>query len=340
MINLFGEVGVFYATLVMTVLVLVFAEVLPKTVALKRKERMALAVAPTIRVVVIVLSPVVVAVQSIVDTTIRLTGLDRSNEDGVEGAELLRGTLALQEESGGIVKTDRDMLDSILDLKEVDVSEIMVHRRDMAMVDANQPNDEIIRQVMESPYTRVPLWRDDPENIIGVLHAKDLLRALRTPDLPADEIDLQDIARDPWFVPETNSLHEQLSAFRARREHFALVVDEYGALMGVVTLEDIIEEIVGEISDEHDVVTATQVRRRTDGAYVVEGSLTVRDLNRHCDWELPEDEAATVAGLVIHLAKKIPDVGEHFAIDEFDFEVLRRNRNRITSVLVRETGEG
>ena len=205
----------------------------------------------------------------------------------------------------------------------------------MIMIDADQPSTKIIEEAFDSPYTRVPLWRENPENIIGVLHAKDLLRALPKTTSDFGTVDVGELARRPWFVPETTTLIEQLNAFRERREHFALVVDEYGALMGLVTLEDILEEIVGEIADEHDEISGEEIRRQADGSVIVDGTVTLRDLNRYCDWNLPDDEAATIAGLVIHEARRIPEVGEHFSFHGFRFEVLRRQRNQITALSLR-----
>ena len=206
--------------------------------------------------------------------------------------------------------------------------------------DADQPSQAIIREALESPYTRVPLWREDQENIIGILHAKDLLRAIGAESGNIESIDITELARPPWFVPETTSLIEQLNAFRERREHFALVVDEYGALMGLVTLEDILEEIVGEITDEHDVDSAATIRRESDGSFIVDGKVTLRDLNRHADWDLPDEEATTIAGLLIHEARRIPEVGESFDFHGLGFEVLRRQRNQITALRLRRTREG
>jgi len=333
LIAFFGNAGVAYATIIMTILVLIFSEVLPKTFALHQPDRVALAVAPAVSPVVTIFAPVVNIVQLIVGATLRLFGVElRDGGHIIDTTEELRGTFELHARSGGIVKTDKDMLESILDLPTVDVSEIMVHRRNIVTIEASQPMPDIVKEVLSSPHTRLPLWRDDPENIVGILHAKDLLRAITENGDSIEGIDVEEMMREPWFVPDTTTLLEQLNAFRARHEHFALVVDEYGALMGLVTLEDIIEEIVGDITDEHDIVNVGRVVREPTGSYVVDGSMTVRDLNRLKDWHLPEDDAATIAGLLIHDAKRIPDVGESFEFHGFRFEVLRRQRQRVTSL--------
>ncbi len=347
MIALFGKAGVAYATAIMTAMVVIFAEVLPKTFALNRPDRTALAAGPIIGPIVFALGPAVDLVQTIVRRVLRLFGLRmRHHEPTANASEELRGALALHARDGAMVKSDRDMLDAILDLSDVEVSEIMIHRKNMVMLDADQPAPEIAEALLATPYSRVPLWQGDVDNIVGVLHAKDLLRAISATQedtviganlssIAAASPALPDLWREPWFVPETTTLIEQLNAFRARREHFALVVDEYGALMGLVTLEDILEEIVGDISDEHDVTRASAVRREAGGSFMVDGVVTVRDLNRDFEWDLPEDDAATIAGLVIHLARHIPDVGERFSLDSFNFEVVRRLRNQVTAVRIR-----
>jgi len=325
---MFGEAGVPIATLVMTLLVLIFAEVLPKTYALSNPDRMALAVSLPIRFFVLIFSPIVAAVQAVVRGTLRLVGAN------VEGAVLsaheeLRGHIDLHHQEGGVVKTDRDMLGGVLDLRELAVDDVMVHRKNLTMLDIDQPNDVLVTDALSCPHTRIPLWRDDPENIVGVLHARDLARALHEARGDASQVDIEAVKRDAWFIPETTELLDQLTAFRQKREHFALVVDEYGALMGIVTLEDIIEEIVGEIEDEHD-VAVDGVSREPDGTVLVDGSTPIRDVNRALDWDLPDDEAVTIAGLVIHEAQTIPSEGQVFRFHGVKFEITERERNQIT----------
>jgi Mg2+/Co2+ transporter CorB len=209
----------------------------------------------------------------------------------------------------------------------------MLHRTKMITVDADEPPEEIVRAVLAAPVTRLPLWRGTPENIVGILHAKDLLRALQAAGGDLSKINIQSIALPPWFVPDVRPLAEQLKAFRRRKTHFALVVDEYGEVMGLVTLEDILEEIVGDISDEHD-VAVTGVRPQIDGSVNVDGSVPIRDLNRAMDWNLPDEQATTIAGLVIHESRLIPEPGQSFIFHGFRFEVLRRTRNRITALRI------
>ncbi|MFP6742904.1 MAG: HlyC/CorC family transporter [Alphaproteobacteria bacterium] len=334
LIGLFGDAGVAYATIGMTLLVLIFAEVLPKTYALRNADRVALAVAPLMRVVVFVLSPVTVAIQAIVRVALLVFGV-RAGDSGlaVSPQQELRGAIDLHAREGTMVKQERDMLGSILDLEDVEVGEIMIHRKSMTMLDATMAPSRIFDEAVESPYTRIPLWRGETDNIVGVLHAKDLLRAMHGHEGDLDRLNLATATSEPWFIPESTTLLQQLQAFRRRRSHFALVVDEYGALMGMVTLEDILEEIVGDIADEHDVIF-TGVRSNPDRSFTVRGTVTIRDLNREFDWELPDEEAATIAGLVIHEAQQIPEVGQSFVFYGFKFDILARQRNQITSLRV------
>ncbi len=332
LITLFGDNGVAYATLVMTFLVLVFAEILPKTYAIRNANRMALAVAPVLKPVIAVFAPVTLTINALVRNVLSVFGAYNTGEEARGAAEEeLRGAIELHEGDEASVKQERDMLRSVLDLTEVTVEEIMTHRRSVVAIDIAQPSEEIVRQVLESPYTRIPLWRDNPENIVGVLHAKALLREVMRRGGAVDDLDIADIAADAWFVPDQTLLLDQLQAFRDRREHFALVVDEYGSNMGVVTLEDIIEEIVGDIDDEHD-VEVVGVDPQTDGSFLVEGSVTIRDLNREFEWDLPDEEASTLAGLILYESRRIPEVGQCFMFHDFRFDIVARHQNQITRV--------
>jgi Mg2+/Co2+ transporter CorB len=337
LISRFGEAGVFYATVATTVLVVFVGEVLPKTYALKHPDRVALAVAPIMRAVSWLTWPIANGVQVMVDGLLKL--VDRpGGRRLVSVNEEIRSSIDLHHQEGQLVKHQRDMLGSILDLAQVTVGEIMVHRRNMNMVDVGQPPAAIVRQVLASPHTRLPLWRDNPENIVGVLHVKDLLRAMSGRGFVLDRLDITAIATPPWFVPESATLTEQLNAFRSRRAHFSLVVDEYGALMGLVTLEDILEEIVGDIRDEHDRPVA-RLKPEADGSFIVDGTTTIRDLNRQFDWRLPDEEATTLAGLIIHEARIIPEVGQVFVFHGFKFEVLSRQRHQITRLKITPLAE-
>ena len=338
-LTLFGEAGVAYATLTMTALILVFAEVLPKTYAIANPERMALFMAPVVRLVVALFAPITRMVQLAVRHILRVFGPKVDDDAAVLSAhEELRGAIELHHKEGGVVKRDRDMLGGVLDLRDLEVEDVMVHRTKMQTINADTDAEKIVDEALASPYTRLPLWRDEPENIVGILHVKTLLKALRDVKGEFGELDLMSLCTPPWFVPDTTSVLVQLSAFLRRKAHFALVVDEYGVVQGLVTLEDIIEEIVGEITDEHD-VAPTGLRPQGDGSVHVDGSVPIRDLNRFQDWDLPDEEATTVAGLIIHEAQRIPEADQVFTFYGFRFEVLRKQRNRITSVKVSRAGD-
>jgi Mg2+/Co2+ transporter CorB len=338
LISLFGENGVIYATVAMTALVVIFGEIMPKTMAINNPDRVALAVGPVMKIIVLVLSPFTRIVQLLVNGILRLFGARISTEVGREQAEEeLRGAIDLHltasSEDAEEVRHAGAMLHSILDLNAVTVEDIMVHRRGVAMIDVGLPPATVVDQVLASQFTRLPLFEDEPDNIIGLLHVKALLRAVRTEGVHVDKIDLRALASVPWFIPNSTSLLDQLQAFRSRREHFAIVVDEYGALMGIVTLEDILEEIVGQIDDEHD-IHVSGVKRQPDGTFEIDGSVTIRDLNREFGWRLPDEEASTIAGLVLYEARRIPSVGQVFVFHGFRFQVVDRQRNQITRLRV------
>jgi len=337
---LFGDSGVPIATAVMTLLVLVFAEVMPKTYAITRPEEAAATVAPVIGVVVRVLSPIVGAVRVFVRAVLGMFGITTDPDSHVLAAqEEIAGAIALHHSEGAVHKEDRDRLLGALDLKSREVEEIMLHRSSIEMIDADDPAQDIVDQALRSAHTRLPVYRNEPENIVGVLHAKDLLRALsahlsKTENAgDVSDFNITDVMMKPYFVPETAILDDQMHEFLKRKAHFALVVDEYGALQGLITLEDILEEIVGEITDEHD-VEFEGLEPDPDGGYLVDGAMTIRDLNRACDWTLPDDEANTLAGLVIHEAQTIPTEGQVFSYYGFRFEIVSRERNRLTQLRV------
>ena len=329
----FGDSGVLYSSLAMTVVIVVFAEVLPKTAAFNDPDRVALVVARPIAWTVRLLGPVLTAVEALVGWLLRRFGLQADGPAILSAREELRGAVDLLHREGGVEKHDRDMLSGLLDLRDLTVSDVMIHRTEMITINADGPPEEVAKAALEAAVTRIPLWRGKSDNIIGIVHAKDLLRAIRASDGEVSRVDVSSIALPPWFVPEMRPVSEQLKAFRRRKTHFALVVDEYGEVEGLVTLEDILEEIVGDISDEHDVVVAG-VRAQPDGSVVVDGSVPIRDLNRAMDWDLPDEEATTVAGLVIHEARSIPERGQSFTFHGFRFRVLRRERNRITALRI------
>jgi Mg2+/Co2+ transporter CorB len=342
--RLFGDSGVALATLGMTALVLVFGEVLPKTLSILNPEPVASRVAPAIRVLILIFSPIVTVVRSLVRGLLWLFGVRTSADAHILAVrEEIAGALQIGHAEGIVEKEDRDRILGALDLGLRTVDEIMRHRAAIEMIDASLPATDIMRMILESPHTRHPLYKDDPENIVGILHAKDFLRAMQRMLSDDGRIDpeelasfnILDVAMPPYFIPDTTALDDQMRAFLKRKTHFALVVDEYGALQGLITLEDILEEIVGEIADEFDVATDSGIQSTPDGAYLVPGLTTIRDLNRRHDWNLPDDEANTVAGLVIHEAQTIPAEGQVFSFHGFRFEVLDKKDNRIATLKIK-----
>ena len=342
--KLFGQNGVAAATLIMTLLVLIFAEVLPKTLAITYPEAVASRVARPIAIIVFVFSPMVAAVRYLVRGVLFVFGVRTDPDSNILAVrEEIAGALQLGHSEGIVHKEDRDRILGALDLNERTVEEIMLHRSGIEMVDADLPPQDILAQILQSPRTRLPLYRGEPENIIGVIHAKDLLRAMHKLTDGGKEdpqglaaFDVMKVAMPPYFVPETTTLDDQMRNFLKRKTHFALVVDEYGALQGLITLEDILEEIVGEIADEFDDHEEDQIEATSDGAYIVDGAMTIRDLNRAHDWNLPDDEANTVAGLVIHEAQMIPVVGQVFSFHGFRFEVMTKDENRLATLKIRK----
>jgi len=333
---LFGAAGILYATLAIGVMIVIFAEVMPKTWALMRADRVALTLAPSILFTVAILGPLARGVAWISRFFLGLMNVrtDRSL-DAKEHSDLLRGAIELH----GADLTDEDapaekaMLRSVLDLGDRTVGDVMTHRGNVALIDADQPVDAIVAQMLAAPYTRIPLYRGEADNVVGVMHAKDLFRAIKAAQGTIDSVKIDAVMTPPWFIPESTILFDQLEAFRARHEHFAIVVDEYGALRGIVTLEDILEEIVGDIEDEHDAIRRG-VLRRDDGSLLCQGDVPIRDLNREFGWGLPEGVATTIAGLVLHEARRIPEVGQTYAFYGFRFEILKREGTRIAELRI------
>jgi len=334
LMKIFGQAGIAYATIGVTFLVLVFAEVLPKTYALANPERVSLFMAPVVVVIVAIFAPVTYGVSKIVEYIFKLCRVKTivkkdEHEDELRGAiEIFRETLNLSED-----QEKGSMMRSILDLADVHVEEIMVHRKNVQMLNLDQPVAELIEEVMHSVFTRVPVWKDNSDNIIGVIHTKLLLHEILRCNGDISKVNILKAMIEPWFIPESTTLFDQLQAFRKRREHFSIMVDEYGALMGVVTLEDILEEIVGEINDEYD-VDVSGVHDEQDGSYIIDGDVTIRDLNREFEWKLPDEEYSTIAGLILFESQSIPTVGQNFTFFDFRFEILKKHKNQIISLKI------
>jgi len=330
-IDEFGMEGVKYVTAVMGFVIIVFAEVIPKTYAIMNPEKVALFLGPLLYVIVKILMPINTAIHWFVDVVFRMFGVNIAEKDEFLSAiDELRGTIDLRHKEGRVKKTDRDMLDGVLNLEDTAVDEIMIHRKNVYSVNIDLPTQDLISAVLQAGHTRTPIWQDDPENIIGILHIKDLLKAINLSNGDYSKINIKGILAKPWFIPETTTLKKQLTEFREKKNHCAIVIDEYGAVQGLVTINDILEEIVGTIDDEQ--TKSSDIKPHKDGSYTIKGYVTVRDVNRLFEWEIPDEDANTIAGLIIHHAKRIPVQGEVFEFYGFKFEILSVKNNQIIKI--------
>ena len=339
-VRLFGDSsGLVIVTIIMTLLVVIFSEILPKTYAIKNAERVSLAFAPILSFVMKIFMPITYTIQMVIRILLKCFGVESTQSNNlVSATDIIRGTIELHHREGTMIKQDRDMLGSILDLNDIEVQDIMVHRMEVETLDADLSADELVKRAVSTMHSRIPLWRGEPDNILGLLHVKDLIKIMRERQEALTNSDILAICKKPWFVPETTNLHDQLLAFRNKRQHFALVVDEYGSWQGIVTLEDIIEEIVGDIEDEHDEAD-DEIQKISENTYLLDGDVTIRDINRHLGWNLPDDEASTIAGLLIHEAENIPSVGENFMVHGFRCTVMEKSAMQITKIKIEKLPE-
>ena len=339
-IKLFGDgEGLVFTTIIMTFLVVIFTEVLTKTYAIHDAERASLALAAPLNFLVKLLYPITRFIQIFIQCLLRCVGVDITKTNTfVSATDVLRGTIELHHREGKMIKQDRDMLGSILDLNDIEVQEIMTHRMEVETLDADLPPDALVKKAVSTMHSRIPLWRNEPDNILGLLHVKDLIKIMGERQGELTTADIIKICKNPWFIPETTNLRDQLLAFRNKRQHFAFVVDEYGGWQGIVTLEDIIEEIVGDIEDEHD-EAGDDIQKLSENKYLIDGGVSLRDLNRHLGWNLPDDEAATIAGLLIHEAETIPEIGENFNIHGFNCTVMEKSAMQITKLKIEKLPE-
>ena len=332
-IRMWGEDSVFLVTIVMTALVLIFAELMPKTYAINNPEKVSVFVSPLLYVVVKIFAPITSAVQKLIDILFKLLGLNKISDEESSGQDEIKETIELKHFEGDVQKSEKLMLGSILELNDINVADVMVHRKNMEMLNLDQAPEKIIMDATKSSHSRLPIYKGKEENIVGVIHMKDILRlSAREKNVSADM--LEKAANKPWFIPESTSLREQLFAFRRRRKHFAMVVDEYGDLLGVVTLEDILEEIVGEIDDEHDAVDSQEIYKISDGLHLISGEATIRDINRALDLDLPDENASTLAGLLLYESRQIPEEKAIFEFFGYRFEVKEKDGNQMTKILL------
>jgi CBS domain containing-hemolysin-like protein len=319
--------------LVFSSLHIVVGEQVPKTLAIREPEPVSQWIAYPLYISFLAFYPLNWLLNNASRSILRMIGVKESTYQDILTYSEIEGLVDVSAEHGEMQQRHAEFIHNLFRFGELEVADIMVHRTNMRSLDGNEPPDRIIAEALASPYTRLPVWDHEPENIVGIIHVKDLLRAIQAAAGDVSKVDVKSIATKPWFVPDSTTLTDQLNAFLKRKAHFALVVDEYGDVQGLVTLEDIIEEIVGDIADEHD-VEIQGVRPQPDGSVNVDGSVAIRDINRAMDWNLPDEEATTIAGLVIHEARIIPEPGQAFTFHGFRFQVLRKNRNRITALRI------
>ena len=332
LVNSFGPEGVAYATLIMTFVLLIYGDMLPKSYAVENANKTALAFAPIIRFCIWLFAPIVQVLQKIVAFSFKLFGIKEREAGSIDIAEI-RGAIDLY--NGTEIKEEKKMLKGIFDLSEICVYDVMNHRKDIYSIDIDWPIEDIIQKVENSRFSRIPVYQDKPENIVGIIMMKNFLKTCLQNKDHLDKLKVKDLLMEPWFIPETTTLLQQLQEFQKRREHFALVVDEYGTLEGVVSLEDILEEIVGNIEDENDSHNGG-VNKGGDGFYLVDGQTPIRDLNRKFNWDLSDENFVTIAGYLLDMTESIPQEGQRFVFDGFEFVIVKRVRNQLQKVKIRK----
>ncbi|HJD67994.1 MAG TPA: HlyC/CorC family transporter [Rickettsia endosymbiont of Bembidion lapponicum] len=330
-ISFLGDNGPLVASAVMAFIIIVFAEVVPKAIAVVKAEQLALKMASTIVIFLKLFKPINIALDYITRIFCFIFRINLNPQ--ISGTEEVRGVIEHYHQEGGVYKTDRNMLGGILDIRNMTVSEIMTHRSNIIAINIDLPSEVIIKTLLSSSHTRIPLWKDNRDNIIGILNLKDLLKSLYEHNNDQKKININELLTPPWFIPENALVVDQLNAFRERNNHFACVVDEYGDLQGIITLEDVIEEIVGPITDEHD-RHSDEIIKKSDTEYVIKGTKTIRDVNRELDWNLPDDDANTIAGLIIHKIARIPNRGEVIELFNFKIIILKKIANKIDSLRI------
>ena len=331
LIKFYGDDGVIYSTIVMSVLIVIFAEILPKNIALLKPDRYALTLSFILTLFLKFFSPFVYIIKKFNLLIFKIFNIEKQKVTDASVREDIRNIINMHEDEGILLKDERDMLNGILDLKEMTVEKIMTHRKNIYSINIDQP-EEYFKKISQSSFSRIPVWKESPNNILGVVHAKKLLANLNE----SGKIDLKNIndsTLDPWFIPETTKVKDQLNAFIDRHEKIAFVVDEYGELMGLISLEDIIEEIVGNIFDESDLSTIG-IRKIGKNIFRVRGDVNIRDMNRTLDLNLNEKNSSTVAGFLIYETETFPDVGQTFKFNNILFEILNKKNNQITQLKV------
>jgi Mg2+/Co2+ transporter CorB len=318
----------------MTLMILVFGELIPKTLALSKADNYALKISPFIRLLVILLYPLTFTLNFIVYILLKIVGVNYSNfkkeEISEKREEELRGAIDLHGEDSS--RDEKNMLKSILDLDEITVGSIMIPRKDIFSLPVKITYNDLLEELENSPHSRIPIWENNPENIIGVFHVRRLI-SYKFSD--SKKFNIKSLCQKPWFIPESTKLDNQLMEFKKRKEHFSIVVDEYGEFLGIVTLEDIIEEIVGDIDDEQDMLKTskkvTGIKPLSPSSFLVEGNVNIRDLNKELNINLQiNNNVSTVAGLVLYESRTIPKAKQVFSFFDLNFEIVKKKNNQIT----------
>lgn len=334
-IKYFGEAGVFYATIVMTILLLVFSEITPKTYSLKNAEAVALLTVWPLLVFTKIFYPITKIVYIVIKILSKTSG-GKGGGVIISDFDELRGTIALKHKEGSMVKYDRDMISGVLDLNDVSIVDVVIHRRNIESINIDQEIEVIVKESFKINHTKIPLWQGDKDNIVSILNIKKLIKVLHKNNNDLSKVKLRDVTSKPWFVPATNSLRDQLASFRREEKKFAIAIDEYGALEGIVTLEDILEEIVGNISEREN-RKKHKIIQLKDGFYGIAGEFSIRDINRRLSWNLPDDDTfSTLAGFIIEETQRIPEEGEELEINNFIVRVVKKEHNKIISLQVKK----
>jgi len=335
-LQLLEENAILVATVLLTLTILIFSEVAPKTVAALLPERVAFPAAFVLAPLLRVFYPLVWAVNMIANGLLRLVGvrIDDTANDNLSREEL---RTVVNEAGAMIPQRHQRMLINILDLEKATVEDIMIPRTEIAGIDINDDWDTIITQLANSQYTRLPVYRDTVDNIIGVLHVRYVMRGLISDELTREG--LQARMREPYFVPEATPLNVQLLNFQARRRRIGLVVDEYGDILGLITLEDLLEEIVGDFTTD-PAGAVSEIQPQEDGSYLVEGSASVRELNRLLGWHMPTDGPKTLNGLILEQLESIPAPGTTLTLAEHEITIVQTRNNRVRIARIRPQRRG
>jgi len=333
-ISLVGEGGVIWATLIMTLIILVFAEITPKTIAAYYPEQMAILIVRPIYGLIKVLYPVVRVLSAVSNVLIMLARLEKPGPGALAGIEEIATMIKVGAEEGILKKREEEMLQAVLALDSITVESVMIPTRDMVAFEVNTPYDEVLTRTKNSEFSRYPIYKEDKGEVVGFIHIRDLLKWSGS----VREFSLQNVMRKASYVPEVKSVRQQLVDFQKTRTHLAFVVDEYGEVVGIVTLEDILEEIVGEIQDEHDRFLR-KIQPQQDGSFMIDASISIRDLNKWLKWNVPENGYQTLAGFVLTLFGRLPEINEEVTWEIFCFRVEKMFENALITIRVSRTQE-